>query len=442
MKMKKGFLFLAATSMLLSCATAATQITEKNDTATGIDYSTHFTGNTMRFDFHHAGNSNDEHYYFDRVIREGIWAGSHVALINPFDYGEQHFRIIDSVTGQLIYKNNYCTLFNEWQTTPEATVTERSYPESVIFPEPRNNFRIEFYARNKKSKEWEKKYSQEVEVNDYNIQNGINIHNCIDIHIGGDIAHSLDIVLLPDGFTEDEKEKFMAACKMWSDALFSYSPFTQNRHRINIRAVWYPSEESGISMPGFGKWNKTLLESRFFTFNSERYQMTEEFQKVRDIASYAPYESIFILTNTDKYGGGGIYNFYGLGSAGKTGRTGEVYIHEFGHSLMGLGDEYIEKGNTVSALYPEGKEPWEANLTRFVDFNGKWEKKIAEGTPVPTTIEPGTDEKDWKIGAYEGGGYLEKGIYRGWPECMMKALTDFCPVCQDAITKYLDYMCK
>ena len=36
------------------------------------------------------------------------------------------------------------------------------------------------------------------------------------------------------------------------------------------------------------------------------------------------------------------------------------------------------------------------------------------------------------IGAYEGGGYLEKGIFRGWPECMMKALTDFCPVCQRA----------
>lgn len=441
--MKKRYIILAAAALMFSHSAAATAAIGNNtDTETGIIYETHFTGNTMRFDFHHAGNSSTENYYFDRVIREGIWAGSHVSLINPFDYGEQYFRIIDSATGKVIYKNNYCTLFNEWQTTPEATISERSFPESVIFPEPRNNFRIEFYARNKKSKEWEKRYSQEVSVNDYNIRTGNTTHECIDIHTGGDIAHSLDIVLLPDGFTADEKEKFMQACRMWRDALFFYSPFTQNKHRINIRAVWAPSQESGISMPGFGKWSKTLLDCRFFTFNSERYQMTEEFQKVRDIASAAPYESIFILTNTDKYGGGGIYNFYGLGSAGKTGRTGEVYIHEFGHSLMGLGDEYIEIGNTVSALYPEGVEPWEANLTRFVDFNGKWEKKIAEGTPVPTTIEPGTDEKDWKIGAYEGGGYLEKGIYRGWPECMMKALTDFCPVCQEAITKYLDYLCK
>ena len=279
-------------------------------------------------------------------------------------------------------------------------------------------------------------------MNDYNIAVKKTQYECIDVHIGGDIAHSLDIVLLSDGFTANEKEKFIASCKMWSDALFSYAPFNENSHRINIRAVWAPSKESGISKPGIGKWVDNLLGTRFYTLNSERYQMTEEFQKVRDVAACAPYESIFILTHTDKYGGGGIYNFYGLGSAGKTGKTGEVYIHEFGHSLMGLGDEYIEKGNTVSALYPEGVEPWEANLTRLVDFNGKWEKKIAADTPVPTTISEGTDKADWKIGAYEGGGYLEKGVYRGWPECMMKALTDFCPVCQEAISRYLDYICK
>ena len=440
--MKKAYLILALLPMFMSCATKKEIANTYIPDNTTVAYNDFFTENTMRFDFHHSGDSKNEMYHFDKVIREGIWAGSRNALINPFNYGEQMFRIIDSATGNVIYKNNYCTLFNEWQTTPEATVTDRSFPESVIFPEPKENFIIEFYARNKVSKIWEKKYSQAVNVKSYDIVPGNMPYENNDIHIGGSIANSLDIVLLPDGFTETEKDKFMEACKMWSDALFSYAPFTQNKNRINIRAVWAPSKEKGIDKPGIGKWVENLLGTRFFTFGSERYQMTEEFQKVRDVAACAPYESIFILTNTDKYGGGGIYNFYGLGSAGKTGRTGEVYVHEFGHSLMGLGDEYIEKGNTVSALYPEGKEPWEANLTRFVDFNGKWEDKIAEGTPIPTTVAEGSTEKDWVIGAYEGGGYLEKGVYRGWPECMMKALTEFCPICQEAISKYLDYICK
>ena len=440
--MKKAYLILVLLATLISCSVTKEVVCNYIPNDTDIVYEDYFTDKTMRFDFHHSGNSNSEMYHFDRVIREGAWAGSKVSLINPFNYGEQMFRIIDSATGNVIYKNNYCTLFNEWQTTPEAVVANRSFPESVIFPEPKANYTIEFYARNKVSKIWEKKYEQKVNVKSYDIVPGKMPYESCDIHIGGDIAHSLDIVLLPDGFTETEKEKFINACQMWCDALFKYKPFTQNRHRINIRAVWAASKEQGIDKPGIGKWVDTQLDTRFYTFNSERYQMTEAFQKVRDMASCAPYESIFILTNTDKYGGGGIYNFYGLGSAGNTGYTGEVYVHEFGHSLMGLGDEYIEKGNTVSALYPEGKEPWEANLTRFVNFEGKWEKQIAEGTPIPTTVAEGTTEKDWVIGAYEGGGYLEKGVFRGWPECMMKALTEFCPICQEAIKRYLDYICK
>ena len=445
--MRKAFIHLLTITALLStpackAANTATVSTEGETNITCNNFDSRFTGNTMRFDFHHAGDSKQEFYYFDKVVREGVWAGSKTSLINPFDYGEQHFRIIDTKTGDVLYKNNYCTLFNEWQTTPEAIVSSRSFPEGVIFPEPKEDFTIEFYARNKETKEWEKRYSQNVSVKDYNIVPSKSQHESIDIHIGGDIEHSLDIVLLPDGFTAEEKEKFIASCIMWKDALFQYAPFTENAYRINIRAVWAPSNEKGISKPGIGKWVDNLLSTRFYTLGSERYQMTEEFQKVRDIASNAPYESIFILTNTDKYGGGGIYNFYGLGSAGKTGLTGEVYVHEFGHSLMGLGDEYIEIGNTVSALYPVGREPWEPNLTRFVNFKGKWEDMIGKDVEIPTVVPEGTTEKDWAIGAYEGGGYLEKGIYRGWPECMMKALTDFCPVCQRAITRYLDYICK
>ncbi len=410
-----------------------------------VDYNRYFTAKTLRFDFQHFGNSEYEDYSFDGMKHEGEWAGSRKSLINPFGYGEQLFRIVDTEEQKVIYQNGYCTLFNEWQTTAEATKTTRSYPESLIFPCPKRNFTIEIYARNKKSKLFEKRYSYNAVINDYNIKPFKAEYEAQDIHIGGTIEHSLDIVLLPDGFTAEEKDKFVASCNAWRDALFNYEPFTSEKQRINIRAVWAPSKESGISVPGKGEWKETLLDCRFYTFGSERYQMTTEFQKVRDVAASAPYEAIFILTNTDKYGGGGIYNYYGLGSAGKTGRTGEVYVHEFGHSLMGLGDEYVEIGNTVSALYPSGKEPWEANLTTLVDFDKKWKGMIAEGTPSPTPVNDSLlklPDTQWPIGTYEGGGYLEKGIYRPWPMCMMNQLYNFCPVCQSAIKKYLDYICK
>lgn len=450
--MKKNF-FIPILILLFTtgCAIKSTK-NEQEKTAQStepeigkIDYDKYFTGQTLRFDFQHAGNSTEENYFFNGLKREGEWAGSKKSLINPFGYGEQQFRIIDTKENKVIYQNNYCTLFNEWQTTAEAQETSRSYPESVIFPHPKNNFTIEIFARNKKTKIFEKKFSYKANINDYNIEPYIKKHECIDIHTGGNIANSLDIVLIPDGFTVEEKEKFLAACKMWNDALFGYAPFTNNKNRINIRAVWSPSNESGISIPGKNEWKETLLDSRFYTFGSERYQMTTNLQKVRDIASAAPYETIFILTNSDKYGGGGIYNFYGLGSAGETGKTGEVYVHEFGHSLMGLGDEYVEKGNTVSAFYPADKEPWEANLTTLVNFNNKWEQMINKETAIPTIANDSLlalPDKQWPVGVYEGGGYLEKGIYRPWPKCMMNQLYNFCPVCSKAIEKYLDYICE
>lgn len=451
--MKKYYLlcFMLIT-MLAACCSKQTTNAEKNSILLdntvanqNVDYNKYFTGNTMRFDFKHAGNNTEETYHYDCMKIEGEWAGSKKSLINPFGYGEQLFRIIDKEGNKVIYQNNYCTLFNEWQTTAEAEKTSRSYPESLIFPCPKKDFIIEIYARNKSSKVFEKKYSYTASINDYKIQPFSKKYDTKDIHIGGDIEHSLDIVLLPDGFTDEEKEKFINACTAWQEALFSYAPFDKNKHRINIRAVWAPSKDSGISMPGRNIWKETLLDCRFYTFGSERYQMTSEFQKVRDVAASAPYESIFILTNSDKYGGGGIYNYYGLGSAGQTGKTGEVYVHEFGHSLMGLGDEYVEKGNTVSALYPAGKEPWEANLTTLTNFESKWEKMIKPDTPRPTMVSDSLltlPDSEWPIGLYEGGGYLEKGIFRPWPKCMMNQLYDFCPVCQAAIEKYLDYICK
>ena len=118
--MRKHLFFALAIAAQLSCSTGKELTTTQQTIDTNVNYGNFFTGNTMRFDFHHAGDSKEEFYYFDKILREGEWAGSRVSLINPFDYGEQHFRVIDKATGKVIYKNNYCTLFNEWQTTSEA----------------------------------------------------------------------------------------------------------------------------------------------------------------------------------------------------------------------------------------------------------------------------------------------------------------------------------
>ena len=249
-------------------------------------------------------------------------------------------------------------------------------------------------------------------------------------------------VLLPEGYGAGERAKFEAACREFAREFFSYSPFREYASRFNIRAVWAPSADSGVTIPGERVWRNTACGASFYTFGSERYQMVDDFQRLRDIAAHVPYDYIYVLSNTQKYGGGGIFNFYGISAAHHPTRTGKIYVHEFGHLLLGLGDEYV--GTTsYDDMYARDIEPWEANLTTLVGFEDKfWKAMVPAGTPVPT---PDTPEYEGVVGVFEGGGYAAKGVYRPWRNCLMNNLhrtDEFCPVCTKAICDYIEFLCR
>jgi len=74
----------------------------------------------------------------------------------------------------------------------------------------------------------------------------------------------------------------------------------------------------------------------------------------------------------------------------------------------------------------------------MVDFDSKWKDMIDKDTPVPTPVA----EKYFStVGAYEGGGYVAKGVFRPYVDCTMKSVKydAFCPVCQRAIQQMIDF---
>jgi hypothetical protein len=159
------------------------------------------------------------------------------------------------------------------------------------------------------------------------------------------------------------------------------------------------------------------------------------------VAGNAPYDYIYILANTEKYGGGAVYNFYGISAAHHVDETAKIYIHEFGHLFAGLGDEYVG-GVEYSEFYPTDVEPWEPNLTTMVNFDRKWKSMLPEGYEIPT---PSKDRNAKKLGVYEGGGYVSKGVYRPWINCLMNNLHTidvFCPVCSKSIQEMIDFQCE
>lgn len=408
-----------------------------------VDFDRYFFDRTMRFDFHHAGNAQHEAYYFDRIKAEPYWAGSKRSLRDTTNLGNQLFRIVDEASGEEIYSRGYCTLFNEWQDTPEALTVARSYPESVIFPYPKKPCRIEFYARDEKGR-FTKRYSQQIDPESYWVEQFTPQYEVFDVVYHGSTDHRVDIVVLPEGYGRDERAKFEEACRKFAEAMFTYAPYSEMKERFNIRAVWAPSQESGVTIPGEHIWHNTACKANFYTFDSERYQTVADQQQLRDLAAHVPYEYIYVLSNTQKYGGGGIFNFYGISAAHNEGFTGKIYIHEFGHLLMGLGDEYVGTTAYDETMYDKRLEPWEPNLTTLVDFDRKlfWKPLLDAQTPVPTPVSEKYREA---VGVFEGGGYAAKGIYRPAQRCLMnsfRGVEAFCPVCQAAIKSYVDFLCE
>jgi hypothetical protein len=399
-----------------------------------------FEGKTLRLDYFHCGNFQTERYYFDELIQEPYWGGSESKLLDDNGYGTHFLEMRNADTGELIYSRGFCTLFDEWQTTAEAKTTECCYPESVIMPFPKDKVIVSISSRDKKGI-WEKKFEYKVDPKSYFIKKEREKLPVFDIVNSGNPNKKVDIVLLPEGYTEKQKDLFVADCRKFAEEFFKYSPYSENKDNFNIRGVWAPSVNEGPDIPGANIWNKTRMNGSYYTFDSERYLMIKDFQGVRDVAGNAPYDYIYVLANTDKYGGGAIFNFYGISAAHHSSETGKIYIHEFGHLFAGLGDEYVG-GVEYLDFYPAGVEPWEPNLTTLVDFDKKWKNMLTTGTAIPTPVK---NENQQKLGVYEGGGYVSKGVYRPWINCLMNNLHTidvFCPVCSKAIQDKIDFDTK
>lgn len=422
--MKQIFLLVVAL-----CATFSAQ--GQSSTESSFDFDRYFFNKTMRYDFVHSGDYQSEDYYFERLSQEPYYAGSQALTIDT-TLGNQMFKLFDAKTGELIYASGYNTLFNEWQTTPQARSIKKGYREALVFPYPKNAARLEIYARAKDGS-FTHKVTHEIDPNSYFIQQPRGAkYPVFDVHYSGNATQRVDIVLLGEGYTADQRLQFETDCKAFANALFSKEPFSSYKKSFNIRGVWSPSAEQGATSPGENMWKQTAIGSSFYTFDMERYIMIDDFQRVRDIAASAPYDLIYVLANTPKYGGGALYNTYGV-SGSSTPHAADTYVHEMGHLLGALGDEY-QGGVSYDDIYPTTVEPWEQNLTTLVNFPSKkiWNNLLPKKSEIPTTKEQTT-------GVYQGGGYVDQGVYRPAPDCLMRSRGNYCPVCHNLMVEAIKY---
>jgi hypothetical protein len=400
---------------------------------------------TLRLDYIFSGDATHTEISLAKMGRLEGWWGRTVNMDNLLLRGNGQIILRDSATSQVLYCTSFSTLFSEWQCTPEALHTRKAFENVYLVPMPQATAYVTVNILDKRDS-ITASMTHIVHPDDILIRpvsSPYTLDKCRYVHKGGDSKEAIDIAIVGEGYTKEEMDIFYRDAKETADQILSYEPFKGKADKLNFIAVPVESKESGVSIPLKGEWKQTAFSSHFSTFYSDRYLTTLHLFDLHDALSSVPYEHIIILANTDNYGGGGILNSYVLTAAHNPWAM-PVVVHEFGHSFGGLADEYFYDDGTDQ--YDLNTEPWEPNITTLVNFDSKW-KDMIEKKEIVTKAEQALPayrtlvESDYKVGIYEGGGYLSEGIYRPFPTCRMRDNTYplFCPVCQRAISRMIDY---
>jgi hypothetical protein len=443
---------------------------------------------TMRVDYFHTGNDKEERFSLDRVLIEPLpWAGNPARPIDDTNRGKYFFEVVDEKSDRVLYSRGFASIYGEWETTGEAKEMNRTFSESLRFPAVTAPARITLKKRDARN-QFQSIWTFRLDPADKFVERGAKMPPAgplIKLQETGDPSEKLDLLILGDGYTAAERAKFERDARRLMVALFQVSPFKERQKDINIWGLVPPAVESGVSRPSQGIYRRSPVGATYDAFGSERYVLTFENKAFRDIASNAPYDVVEILTNSSTYGGGGIFGLYSTVAADSAWAP-YVFVHEFGHHLAGLADEYYT--SDVAYLPATDRiEPWEPNVTALVDPSTlKWRDLVAPGTPLPTpwpkeefenhskdiqekrrqirasnrpeaemdqlfrdqmardTALLARGEHAGKVGAFEGANYEARGYYRPQTDCIMftRDSVPFCRVCQRALAQILDLYSK
>lgn len=452
---------------------------------TKAQYSDYFTDATMRFDYNHVGNAEEEHFAFDQMVNDGKWAGSKTVLIDELRLGKYFFEVKEIETGKVLYSRGYSSIYGEWETTPMADEEWGSFHESIRFPWPKNEVNVTISKRNIKNgfdPIWTYKVNPKHHrafvrpVNDH--------YTTFDVVVNGAPEKQVDIVVLGEGYAKEDMAKFRKDAQRFADVLLSTEPYASSKTKFSIRGVETPSPDSGVNHPHQDIHTRSALSVTYGAFNSERYALGYDNKTIRDASAAVPYEFTAILMNDSIYGGGGIYNLY-ITAAADNAFEEYLYVHEFGHHFADLADEYYTSA-TAYEMDAEHLEPWELNVTANTDPETiKWKDIVTPGTPIPTPWEKesydshsieiqkkrvemrkakvgekmmeelfiykrtwddellGNMKHSGEVGAFEGAQYKAKGLYRSAANCIMFTRHNhFCPACQRATNLIIDQYTK
>jgi hypothetical protein len=151
----------------------------------------------------------------------------------------------------------------------------------------------------------------------------------------GDPENRICLTILGDGYTQDERDKFVADAKRMTDNLFTTSTFASYLPLFNVYAVFVPSHESGI----------TDLVEKDTAFSLYRYPPGSKMaiipgnpSAIEAALQSAPKTDYPVVIANDEYYGG-LGGRYAITT--RSVESGAIVLrHELGHNFGAVGEEY------------------------------------------------------------------------------------------------------
>lgn len=150
---------------------------------------------------------------------------------------------------------SFCTLFQEWQATEEATRVRKSFENVFLVPMPAApaEITVQLYDFHENVAA---KLTHPVDPKDILIRPVGGKPQTRMLLDNGDSKDKIDIAILAEGYTEGEMDIFFKDAESTVENLLRHEPFKSMKDRFNIVAVASPSEDSGVSVPREGLWKK------------------------------------------------------------------------------------------------------------------------------------------------------------------------------------------
>ncbi|MEV0503640.1 M64 family metallopeptidase [Streptomyces spectabilis] len=236
----------------------------------------------------------------------------------------------------------------------------------------------------------------------------------------GPVGTKADVVFIGDGYTAAQQEDFHADVRTKWAEVSKVEPYASYKNLFNVWAVDAHSRQSGVSGdPSSDVRRDTALGSHFYCDGIERLLCVDT-NKVESYArKAADPDVVIVLANSTKYGGAGYnditspsgYDGIATGSSDNA-KSSQVVVHELGHSLGKLADEYwYDEYGTYTGAEPAWLNSSKLTAAQLTAQKKKWYRWIGQASPDGGTV-----------GAYEGGNYYPRGLYRPTDNSIMRTL--------------------